>query len=271
LRWKLYPFAYAAADIPLSELAIPSPFPDLPFFHIPETQKYIETRLLYAVKTAEGRFSVVQVSDVFDDRIRLRYKTYEKPLPSVQLRGEFSCEHWHIPEVVTNLDNIRFEATPRPELRFQPDKTAPAAPTRLGRWKGTAIFPASGTGHFRATVENFRGTLSHHWHVAGTDLVDKQGSLDIEGHKVTYQVDGDTHLVLTLQSRTEMEFLVKITVNDELGNAVSASKCVKFDPLCRHDVNVIPVIGLQVAAFHEHFSVVRLPLAVARLTNAGKG
>jgi len=260
LRWRLYPFAYGDAAIPLSELALPLPFPDLPFFEIPESQKYLETRLIYAVKTAEGRYSVIQVSDVFDDRIRLSYKTYEKPMPSVQLRGEFACDGWRIPEVVKDLENIRFEATPRSNLRFQPSKIARSTPMRLGRWKGTLVRQTSRTGHFRATVENFSGKLSYHWHVAGTDLLNKKGSLEIAGHKATYQIDKG-HLILNLQSRTALEFLVKVTVNDKAGNAVSASKCVKFDPICKNEVNVIPVIGLQVATFHQHFSVVRLPLA----------
>jgi hypothetical protein len=261
LRWKLYPFPYADATVPLHELAIPLPFPDLPF--LPESQKYLETRLVYALKTAEGRYSVVQVSEVFDDRIRLNYKTYEKPLPSVQLAGEFACDGWQIPEVVADLENIRFEATPRANLRFQPARAAHPALARLGRWRRTVTRQTSRTGHFRATVENFSGTLSYHWHVAGTDLLKKQGSLDIGGQKATFQVDRD-HLILTLQNQKlpkALEFLVKVTVNDKAGNAVSASKCVRFTPFCKSEVGVIPVFDLQVNTFHQHFSVVRLPLA----------
>lgn len=278
LRWKLYPFAYRDATIPLSELALPLPFPDLPFLHIPESQKYLETHLVYAIRTAEGRYGVVQVAEVFDDRIRLRYKTYEKRLPSIQLRGEFACDRWHFPEVVKDLENIRFEPISRfglprtnPALGSNlqaaraatPAKAAPG-PMRLGRWKGTLVRPTSQTGHFRATVENFSGKLSYHWQVAGTDLLDPQGSLEIDGEKATYQVDRD-HLILTLKSRRLLEFLVKVTVNDEAGNAMSASKCVRFDPVCKREVNVIPSVTLQVAAFHEHFSVVRLPLEPLRV------
>ena len=278
LRWKLYPFAYGDATIPLSELALPLPFPDLPFLHIPESQKYLEPHLVYAIRTAEGRYGVIQVAEVFDDRIRLRYKTYEKRLPSVQLRGEFVCDRWHFPEVVKDLENIRFEPISRlgllrtnPALGSNlqaaraatPAKAAPG-PMRLGRWRGTLVRPTSQTGHFRATVENFSGKLSYHWQVAGTDLLDPQGSLEIAGEKATYQVDRD-HLILTLKSRRLLEFLVKVTVNDEAGNAMSASKCVRFDPVCKREVNVIPSVTLQVAAFHEHFSVVRLPLEPLRV------
>ncbi|MCX7782722.1 MAG: hypothetical protein N2318_03650 [Meiothermus sp.] len=261
LRWKLYPFHYADATVPLHELAVPLPFPDLPF--LPESQKYLETRLVYALKTAEGRYSVVQVSEVFDDRIRLRYKTYEKPLPSVQLSGEFACDGWQLPEVVADLENIRFEATPRANLRFQPAKSAQPAQARLGRWRRTVVRQTSRTGHFRATVENFAGTLRYHWHVAGTDLLKKQGTVDIGSQKATYQTD-QGHLILTLQSQKlprALEFLVRVSVNDEAGNAISASKCVKFTPFCKSEVGVIPVFDLQVDTFHQHFSVVRLPLA----------
>lgn len=274
LRWKLYPFVYADASIPLSELAIPLPFPNWPFLNIPESQKYLETHLVYAVKTAEGRYSVIQVAEVFDDRIRLRYKTYEKRLPSVLLRGEFACEGWRIPEVVKDLEHVRFEPIPRlaPNLALGSSASLQSAraalpakgPMRLGRWKGTLLRPTSQTGHFRATVENLGGKLSYHWQVAGTDLLDKKGSLQIGGEKASYQVDRG-HLILTLQSRRALEFLVRVTVNDAAGNAISASKCVKFEPVCKREVNVIPSITLQVAAFHEHFSVVRLPLEPLRV------
>jgi hypothetical protein len=36
------------------------PFVDLPFFHLPAKSQYVESRLVYAVKTLDGRYSVVQ-------------------------------------------------------------------------------------------------------------------------------------------------------------------------------------------------------------------
>jgi len=170
--------------------------------------------------------------------------------------------------VVADLENIRFEATPRANLRFQPSKVAHPALARLGRWRRTVIRQTSRTGHFRATVENFSGTLRYHWHVAGTDLLKKQGTLDIGSQKATYQIDQD-HLILTLQAEKlprALEFLVKVTVNDQAGNAISSSKCVKFAPFCKSEVGVIPVFDLQVDTFHQHFSVVRLPLATLEPT-----
>lgn len=282
LRWRLYPLSYTGADVPANELAIPLPFPDLPSLNIPQDRKYLETNLVYAVRTAEGRFSVIQVIEVFDGSIRVRYKTYEKRLPSVQVRGEFACDGWQLPEVVTDLKDVRFEALPRESLRFQrtgastglaataasaaaPIPTAAAnaaAVARLGRWRGTLVRRRSTTGHFRASVENFRGELRFHWHVAGVDLLEPQGDLTIDGHPATYEVDpaDPSHLIVNLQSRTTVEFLVKATVNDPAGNALSASKCVRFTPFCTVDKNVIPSFELQIATFHEHFSVVRLPL-----------
>jgi hypothetical protein len=44
------------------------------------------------VRTNEGRYKAVQVVEVEDGFIRLRYRTYEKRLPTVQIKGGFSCE-----------------------------------------------------------------------------------------------------------------------------------------------------------------------------------
>jgi hypothetical protein len=264
LRWKLYPLAFADASVPLGEFAIPFPLGGLGgLFGLGSSpNQYIELGLVYAVRTAEGRFSVIQVAEVLQDRIRLRYRTYEKRLPSVQLLGEFSCERWRVPDLADKLSNIRFVADPAFSQGCDPAPQTQPAPqgNRLGQWKGDLVITAGGTGNFRAVVENIGGELSYHWHVAGTDLVKKQGSLEIAGHKASYRVNQD-RLSLTLKSARAMEFLVKVTVIDTAGNSVSASKCVRYNPVCKREVVAVPSLEAQLETYHQLFGVVRVPVA----------
>ncbi len=264
LRWQLYPATYFDAAVPLSELAVPLPLPSIIGSLFPDSLKYLETRLVYAVKTAEGRYSVVQVVEVLDDRIHLRYRTYEKPLPSVALRGEFACDTWRFPEVVKDLEGIRFAATPREDTGLRAGRTG-APKRRLGRWKGTVTFPRSRTGHFRATAVNLVGQPTFAWRVGGADIAGDQGNVDVGGQNAAYRVDGN-HLALTVRGNGPAELLVEVTARDEEGTAVAASTCARLDVDCRKEVDVIPTLPAQLAAFHQHFAVVRLPLDRSRPT-----
>jgi hypothetical protein len=86
-RYRLYPFYYESpATIPLTELGIYNPFP---FFF---GDSFIEFGWVYGVRTSENRFAVVQVIEVNYDHIKIRYRTYEKKLPAVQIVGGFKCE-----------------------------------------------------------------------------------------------------------------------------------------------------------------------------------
>lgn len=86
-RYRLYPFYYESpAYIPLLELGIYNPFSF--FFGDP----FHEFGWVYGVRTSENRFAVVQVIEVNNDYIRIRYRTYEKKLPIVQILGGFQCE-----------------------------------------------------------------------------------------------------------------------------------------------------------------------------------
>ena len=50
-----------------------------------------ESLLVYGVRTNEDRWAAVQAIEVTWDLIRLRYTTWEKPMPLVTITGGFSC------------------------------------------------------------------------------------------------------------------------------------------------------------------------------------
>ena len=52
---------------------------------------FIPTYQVYAVRTNENRYAIFQVIDIEDGYYRIRYKTYEKYLPTVDITGHFRC------------------------------------------------------------------------------------------------------------------------------------------------------------------------------------
>ena len=85
-RSALYGFSYDAPNpIPLAELARLDPLGGI--FGDP----FDESLLVYGVRTNEDRWAAVQAIEVTWDLIRLRYTTWEKPMPLVTITGGFSC------------------------------------------------------------------------------------------------------------------------------------------------------------------------------------
>jgi hypothetical protein len=88
-RFKLYGFNYESPEsIPLHELADENWWGG--FFGFGD--RYDERRYVYGVRTNEDRYAAIQVFKVEDHYIRIRYKTYEKFLPSLEIKGGFKCE-----------------------------------------------------------------------------------------------------------------------------------------------------------------------------------
>ena len=119
-RATLYGFAYEAPNpIPVEELAQLDPF-GLLF----GGDLYRESLYVYGVHTNEGRWSEVQVVDVENDYIRLRYRTWEKLLPSVEITGAWQCESGI--DAVVDPASVVFELSPALALAH-PGGTRPPA------------------------------------------------------------------------------------------------------------------------------------------------
>ena len=86
-RSALYGYAYSAPNpIGIDDLATLDPFGSL-FGNNP----FDESLRIYGVRTNEGRWAAVQAVEVTFDYIRFRYITWEKPLASVEIVGDFPC------------------------------------------------------------------------------------------------------------------------------------------------------------------------------------
>jgi len=105
-RATLYGYPYGAPNpVPVEELAQLDPFGGL--FG---GDKYRESRGVYGVRTNEDRWSAVQVIEVEDSFIRLRYRTWERPIPSVEIVGAWECEG--VIGVAVDPSTVVFEVSP---------------------------------------------------------------------------------------------------------------------------------------------------------------
>ena len=106
-RAGLYRGAYAAPNpVPLGELATWFPFGGV--FDIFGIDEYLESGRIYGVRTNERRYAAVTATELTDSFIRLRYRTYEKRLPTLAIIGGFTCS----PGTVADKGTVRFVPSP---------------------------------------------------------------------------------------------------------------------------------------------------------------
>jgi len=121
-RSALYGFSYDAPNpIPLAELARLDPLGGI--FGDP----FDESLLVYGVHTNENRWAAVQAIEVTWDLIRLRYITWEKPMPSVTITGGFSCPAVGVASFGTLADPGTATFVPSAALTAIPAGTAASA------------------------------------------------------------------------------------------------------------------------------------------------
>jgi hypothetical protein len=87
-RYRSYGLDYTRRSIPVTELGFLHVI-DLPFGS--DIEMFIPSLAVYAVRTNERRIALVQVIDIEDDAVTLRYKTFGAADPVVKILGAFAC------------------------------------------------------------------------------------------------------------------------------------------------------------------------------------
>jgi len=87
-RYRSYGLDYTRRSIPVTELGFLHVI-DLPFGS--DIEMFIPSLAVYAVRTNERRIALIQVIDIDDDRVTLRYKTFGVTDPVVKIIGAFAC------------------------------------------------------------------------------------------------------------------------------------------------------------------------------------
>jgi hypothetical protein len=278
-RYQLYAFAYGTPSaVLLFELGLPNPFGGL--FGGLFGDAFFENQRVFAVRTNEGRFAIVQVTEIESSYLRLRYKTFERSALSVQITGDFKC----VREFVAPIDaGVVFEpakravaaaASPaagplslvsrvsaaRPaEKGCDEDKPhggggqqEPGRPTEPPCDRTTPLAPP----HDGRWVSHFFGKQLAQARldavtsgVSGTaEFLWLIGGDRLEGASGKKTVNGvevsysvsGSHLVLTVAASAQIELFVTVQVVDEHGCSASASTCVHHEGRCRTRVRYIP-------------------------------
>ncbi len=98
-RWSCYGLVYAqTARVASGEMWHSLHLPLIGDLHI-------ATGTVFSVRTGQGRRALVQVTDVRDDRISLRWKTWDRRLVSTRIEGGFKC----LP-TIASVDSMQFVA-----------------------------------------------------------------------------------------------------------------------------------------------------------------
>ena len=124
-RYRLYGLNYTLRSIPVADLGFLQVI-DLPF--VDDVEMFIPNLGVYAVRTNERRIAMIQVIDLEDDAITLRYKTFGVADPVVKILGAFACPpRKHGPVVLGDKAVVVESVSTRPPLppKFVPEKLAP--------------------------------------------------------------------------------------------------------------------------------------------------
>ena len=122
-RYRLYGLDYTLRSIPVADLGFLHVI-DLPF--VDDVEMFIPNLGVYAVRTNERRLAMIQVIDLEDDAITLRYKTFGVADPVVKILGAFACPpRKHGPVVLGDKAVESVSTRPPIPPKFVPEKVAP--------------------------------------------------------------------------------------------------------------------------------------------------
>lgn len=279
-RGTLYGFAYDAPNpVELPELGSFDPIGGI----FGGDGLFDETMRVFGVRTNEGRWSAIQAVEVEMGRIRLRFRTWEKRIPSVEIRGGWTCEPGF--DLPIDPGSVVFEPSdvlgsdvttdPRPDPCAGIEATVrdalPAdvierrhaaelwrAGGKLGTWRGTIFARAREVARFDAVTQGFGEGPAVRWSIGGSPLADPSGDVEAGGETLHYEVSG-RRLELRTKADRAFEFLLEVRVEDEKGQAAESSRCVRFEPGCERDVRYVPPWAEYLDVYRTRFGVVEVP------------
>jgi hypothetical protein len=208
------------------------------------------------VSTNEGRYSIVQAVQIDNTTIRLRYRTWEKRLESLQIVGDFQCDG------IVGVDPTDVVFTPSPMLGsgIAVEKVR-IADRRIGRWAGTVVHHAPPVGRFDAVTQGISPDAPVTWAIDGNGLTEGTHDVTVPGGVVVHYELAGRHLVLSPKTAKPLELLLEATVVDKDANAFTTRRCVHFDPVCRSTgVRYIPAFSEYLDTYLSHFGVVEVPV-----------
>ena len=294
-RHELYGFPYVSPEaitfLELATIDLFGPFTG-DFFR--------ETRSVFAARTNEGRYAAVRVVDIEDDFIRLQYRTYEKLVPSVHIKGDFVCEHPTRPpkDAAVTFEPVRTVPSrgssggnadvadtlhglcasfARANLATIPLDIAenvilaktPPRNLRIGGWFVEYSFTGPKVGRFDAITNGLRHPVTFTWSIENEVLVNDEGDRVVDGVTFHYKVDGG-RLLLTTSGTQAVEFEIGVEATDVKGTVMSTNRCVRYPPQCKRKDRFFPSWATFATAYGEHYGVVEVPVTRAEKADLGR-
>jgi len=238
-RYELYELYYEnSATIPEIELWFP-------FFG--------PTFNVYGVETSDQRFSVVQVVEVTESYITIRYRTFEKPIVAVRIIANYkvTTEVFSLGRGIVGADikeeTARFEpALPLVAKYALPQKgviTSTKTPSAIsgprsceeignlgitapGTWKVPVTVKPSKSITFKAVTENFvQGQM--HWLVNKKRLEEEKGTIKLQDKTIKYAINRN---VITFETNSDkaISFEISVEVIDKNNTLITALACVQM-------------------------------------------
>ena len=249
-RFELYSLRYEPrVTVPIGELGIPNPFG---FF---SGDDVIESRRVYALRTNEGRYALVQAVEIQDGRVHLRYRTFETRQVSVRIKGDFACQRplrapkdalvaFEPSDVAAQGRALQRErvlraAAPNPKIEACGRQVA-TPPLHEGRWVARFPAPQNARARLEAVGSGAGAGAQYLWRVGGKALADgSAGDFEVEGTKVRYEVAGAV-LVLEVPGQRSVELFVEVTLVDDGGCSATAARCLRHTGKCPTKVRTVP-------------------------------
>ncbi len=249
-RYALYGLDYnSPSSIPDAEFAVAvNLLPPIPWLTVPTL--YFPTMMVYAVETSEQRFSVIQVVEVTENLVKIRYRTFEKPIPRVRIVGEFKLEEegvvgggvrpglvagivgvdiapekaQFVPAALTAQQQQQASSAAAAMKMAAATTTTTTAAARLpscddrpkldtsspGTWQVPVLWRRAKVGRFRAAVENLHAA-KYQWSINRTDLSSSIGSVNLGGVTVRYTIEEGGDKI-TLKPETNEKFYFELGV-----------------------------------------------------------
>lgn len=244
---------------------------------------FVENKKVLAVKTNGGRYSLLQIVEVEEDSyilnkneflsksgdwVKLRYKTFEKAMPSVNIIGGFSCEHdpknlkelsrefipkddsvvrqpaanvsigthnYHVNNELNIANRTELSNTFSRNMKIEKIK-----PTFKGSWISVFENKTKAKANLRAISTGTKGTQNYVWMV-GEHILENNtdGVIKINDSDVNYDVKED-ELTLLVAGDAHVEILVTVTLIGTGVYSVSQARCIKHDGKCIVKKRYIP-------------------------------
>lgn len=253
-----------------------------PFYEFDENKKVL------AVKTNGGRYSLIQIVEVEEnhiplnerlflentgDWVRLRYKTFEGTVPTVNILGNFSCTQnsknmkevsvRFIPNHTLTIKNnsvsqLKNSGVLRKENLPENIKIKKIKPIYPGNWTVTYEnnSKAKAKAQLRAVSSAVNTKTKYLWTLGTHDLEDNtEGILTIDAKDVHYKVKGSL-LILTIDGKANIEMLVKVTLLGTDGCSIHQTRCIKHHGKCITSKRYIPTWKEHKLLYEQNNAVV---------------